>query len=113
MDLQREIAAAHGIEIVETNGELGAEGLEDMVSEEVFRLEEDEIDSGNLDHARTKGEAQAVLLGHAIEAPCVIWRAIREIEFLLHPMAAPGAGIEEGNDTEWTTGGAVERRAKG
>ena len=72
--LQREVAAAHRVEEVESDREFGAEARERALAEELPRMAEDEIDRRDLDHAAAGLEQQRVLLRHAVEAPRVVVR---------------------------------------
>ena len=100
VDLQREVAAAHGVEEVEADRELGAEARVHGFAEQLARVVEDEVDRRDSTRVVAEAEQQAVLLGHAVEAPAVVRRLARQVADFLHPLAAPRAGIEEGHDAE-------------
>ena len=56
--------------------------------------------AGTSTRVGAEAEQQAVLLRHAVEAPGVVRRLLRQVADLLHPLPAPGAGVEERHDAE-------------
>ena len=56
--------------------------------------------AGTSTRVGAEAEEQAVLLRHAVEAPGVVRRLPRQAADLLHPLPAPGAGVEEGHHPE-------------
>ena len=74
-------------------------------AKELARLVKDEVDRGNLETDVSQPQHEAVLLGHAVEAPAVVGRRAVQIADFLHPLTAPRCGIEKGNDPERTRRG--------
>ena len=58
-------------------------------------------------------QQQAVFLRHAVEAPAVVGHAPVQVAHVLHPLAAPGSGVEERHDAERLAGGLVDAAEEG
>ena len=101
MHLQRKIAALHGVEKVKTDGKFRAELVEDVCAQQSLRLFMHQRLGRQLILAGSKAKRQAVLFGHAVEAPRIIFWTIGKIKPAPHPLPAPRAGIEEGHQAEW------------
>src|SRR6266566_993314 len=69
VNLERQVAAVPGVEQIEADRELGAEGLEDVAAEKIKRVTVDDGERRRTDGARAEAEEQAVLLRNAVEAP--------------------------------------------
>src|SRR4029077_14057502 len=54
---------------------------------------------------------EAVLLRHAVEAPRVVLHVVRQVEPLLHPVAAPWSWVEERGEAKWSLRRFFERMA--
>src|SRR4029077_2431271 len=54
---------------------------------------------------------EAVLLRHAVEAPRVVLHVVRQVEPLLHPVAAPWSWVEERGEAKWSLRCFFERVA--
>ena len=101
MDLERQIAPSHGVEKVEADGELRPEAAVDRLPEEFARMVKDQINGGNLDfHPSGEFQQEGVLLGNAIEAPCVVGRTVGQIAHFSHPLPSPRARIKERHHAE-------------
>ena len=100
VDLEREVPAAHRVQEVEPDRELVPEARVDGLAEELARVAEDEVDRRHLDPRPAEPEEQAVLLRHAVEAPGVVRGLAGQVADLLHPLPAPGTGVEEGHHAE-------------
>ena len=109
VDLEREIAAAHGIEEIEADGKLRAESAFNELAQQRARLHENEVEGGDLDAARTKTEKQAIFFRHAIETPGVVGLVAWQVAHCFHPMTTPWTGIEERDNTKGAMGGGMER----
>ena len=96
MNLERKIAAAHGVQKVEPDGKLVAEPRMHFLAEQRAGLGEHQVDRGISKRTSPKPEQQAVFFGHAIEAPAII-RALRsrsQTSFIHWP--PQGAGSKNG-----------------
>ncbi len=74
MNLQRQIASAHCVEEVEADRKLCSKPRMHSIAKKLHRLQKDEIDCGNLNPVIAETKEKTVLLGHAIEAPRIVWR---------------------------------------
>ena len=110
--LQRQVAAGHGIEKVETDGEFCAETVIRGLPEQSLRLGENQVDRRNFDFDGTETEAEAILLWHAVETPGEVGLGSIEIADLLHPLPAPRPGIEKRNRANRPRRAMTERRAQ-
>ena len=100
MHLEREIAAADGVEEIEAYGKLRAEGAFDEVAEESAGLHEDQVEGRDFHLTRPKAEKKAIFFRHAIETPGVVGLVARQIADGFHPVAPPGSWIEKRNDSK-------------
>ena len=55
----------------------------------------DQVDRGYFDFSLAEAEQETVLFWHAIEAPRKVRYVLRELTYLLHPLAAPRSRIKE------------------
>src|ERR1700680_4497800 len=100
MDLEGEIASTHGIQEIETDGKLRPESSVYGVSQQLTRMGEDQIDRRYLDSGTAECQEQTVFFGHAVETPRMVRLVLRQVAHFLHPMPAPGTGIEIGNQSK-------------
>ena len=112
MDLEGEVAAFHGIEKIEADGEFGAEVAHDVRAEKCLGIFVNQGQGRQFKDACAEAEREAVLFRNAVEAPGVIGRAVGQIKVLAHPLTAPGAGIEEGHQAERALRDRGESRAE-
>jgi len=81
----------------------------DRFAEKLARVSEDKVDRGDFQAPPlVEGKQEGILLGHAIKAPGVIGGGMVQIADLLHPLAAPGARVKEGNHTKGAGHGVGE-----
>jgi hypothetical protein len=112
MNLEREVAALHGVQKVEADGEFVAETPVNGITQEFPGMAEDEIEGRHFGADATKVEEETVFFRDAVETPCVVGGLAIEAADVAHPLAAPRSGIEEGHDAEGTRYGVAERSAE-
>src|ERR1700758_4605385 len=100
MYLQREVSPSHGVEQIEANREIMTEVLEDALSHQPYRFEQDEILRRRFESKMTKSKDEAVLFRNAVETPCVVRLVFGQVELLAHPLPSPRSGIEKWHETE-------------
>ena len=108
MDLQAQVAAAHRVQEVEPDREILAETRLDGRSEDFTGAEENQVIGGKLELDPLHLQQEAVLLGDAVEAPAEVRDLAVQVAHVLHPLASPGSGVEEGNDAEGLAGRLVD-----
>ena len=72
MNLQAEVAALHRVEEVEADGETLAEASPDLLAEQLAAMSQHDILRRQLEEHALGFEIEAILLGHAVEAPAEI-----------------------------------------
>ena len=100
MYLEAEVAALHGVEEVEADGETLAEAMPHLLSEQLASVSQHDILRRQLEELTVGLQVEAVLLGHAVEAPAVVHLFARQVADFLHPLASPRSRVEERNDAE-------------
>ena len=113
MDLQAQVAAAHRVQEVEPDGEILAETRLYGRSEDFAGAEEDQVVGRKFELDPFHLQQEAVLLGDAVEAPAEVRDLSVQVAHVLHPLASPGSGIEEGHDAERLAGGLVDAAEEG
>ena len=108
VDLQTQVAAADGVEKIEAYREALSESLAVGRSEQFVRPEIDEVRRRGLEEPVSDAQIEAVFLRYAVEAPAVVDLPAVQIADLLHPLPAPGCGVEERHDTERPPYGAFD-----
>ena len=71
-----------------------------LLSEQLASVSQHDVLRRQFEELAVGLQVEAVLLGHAVEAPAVVHLLARQVAHLLHPLSAPGSGVEEGNDAE-------------
>jgi len=98
--LHAQVTSAHGIEQVETNGEVLSKACLHGLTQQLSRFEQHQVDRRDLKVSSLHVQEEAVLFWHTIEAPSVV-RLIRfQGADLFHPLSAPGCRVEEGHYPE-------------
>src|SRR5712664_3907438 len=100
VDLQREIATAHGVQKIKADGKFRPKSGVYGFTKKFARMAEYKIDGGNFDACRTKTQEEAVFLRDTIKTPGMIGLVFRKIAHFFHPMAAPRAGVKVRDDSE-------------
>ena len=102
MNLERQVAAQHGVQEVEANWKFGAKAPVDSITKKFLWMAEDEIKCRNFNADTPEVEKETVFFGDAVEAPGIVWGFVVEAENVAHPLAAPRSGIEKWHDAERT-----------
>ena len=72
MNLKAQVAAAHGIEEIETDGEALSEACPNLLAQQFATVRQYHILRGELHQHTVQIQIEAVLLGDAVEAPSVV-----------------------------------------
>jgi hypothetical protein len=107
MNLQAQVTASHGIQEVETDGEILTEAGPYLFAKHITAIHKYQVLSGELYQHTVQIQIKAVLLWHAVETPSVIHLLTGQVAYFLHPLATPGSGIKEGYHAEGLAGCAV------
>ena len=98
--LQAEVAALHGIEEVEADGETLAEAMPHLLPEQLASVSQHNILRRQFEECAFCFQIEAILFGHAVEAPAVVLLFARQVTHFLHPLPAPRSWVKEGHDAE-------------
>src|ERR1700732_2696739 len=112
MDLKGEIASAHGIQEIETDGKLRPESSMHGVSQQLTRMREDQVDRRYLDSGTAESQQQTVFFGDAVETPRMVRLVFGQVAHFLYPMSTPGTGIEVGHQPKGTSSNLFQAGAQ-
>ena len=98
--LQAEVAALHGVEEVEADGETLAEAMPHLLPEQLASVSQHNILRRQFEECAFCFQIEAILFGHAVEAPAVVLLFARQVTHFLHPLPAPRSWVKEGHDAE-------------
>ena len=85
-----------------------AEVLENALSHQPYRFEQDEILRRCFESKMTKSEDEAILFRNAVETPRVVRLVFGQVELLAHPLPSPRSGIEKWDETERPLSGVLK-----
>ena len=111
MNLQGKVSSLHGIQKIETDGELGTETPVHPLSQELMGMGQDQIDTGKDQAGVPDGEAEAVFLGNTVKAPGQVTGFCRYPQSAAEPLPAPYARVEIRLCPEGAADSQVQRMA--
>ena len=100
MHLQTQIATTHGIEKIETYGEILSEPGFDRSTQQLTCLTEHQIIGRHLINHTVDIKIQTIFFRHTIKTPSEIRHILIQVTHLFHPLTAPWRRIKERHYTK-------------